>query len=85
MAKNKRREIGEGDRESARRYNKHAREFVESAKRKGKNLRPDDWDDDDQFSIDELADAEREALDRAKEQDPQVSRNYKRPTVSRDR
>lgn len=85
MAKDKRQEIGEGDRESARRYNKHAREFVESAKRKGKSLRPEDWNDEGEISNDELAEAEREALDRAKEQDPQVSRDYKRPTVSRDR
>lgn len=84
MAKDKRHEIGEGDRESARRYNKHARETVEAAKRKGKKLRPEDWDEEE-VSLDELTDAELEALDRAREQDPQVSRDYRRPTVSRDR
>lgn len=84
MAKSKQQEIGEGDRESARRYNKHAREFVESEKRKGRKLRPDDWDDED-VPMDELTDAERAALKRAKEQDPQVSRDYRRPTESRDR
>jgi hypothetical protein len=32
--------------------------------------------------MDELSDAEQAALDRAKEQDPQVSRDYKKPTRS---
>ena len=83
MSEDKRKEIGEGDRESARRYNKHTREFVEEARRKGHDLRPDDHDGD--FDPDELEEAEEAALERAKEQDPQVSRDYERPTVSRNR
>lgn len=80
MSEDKRREIGEGDRESARRYNKDTREFVDSELRKGRNARPDHLDDD--VDMDELTEAEQAALDRAKEQDPQVSRDYKKPTRS---
>ena len=79
-SKEKRQEIGEGDRESARRYNKHTRDFVESELDGGRSLRPDDDDTDiDPF---ELTEAERMALERAREQDPQVSRDYKKPTQS---
>ncbi len=73
-------EIGEGDRESARRYNEHTRQFVESELSKGNSMRPDDRDM--AADPDELAEAERAALDRAKEQDPQVSRDYRKPTKS---
>jgi hypothetical protein len=80
MSEEKRREIGEGDRESARRYNKHTREFVDSESRKGRSPRPETLDEEVQ--MDELTEAEQAALDRAKEQDPQVSRDYKKPTRS---
>jgi hypothetical protein len=80
MSEDKRREIGEGDRESARRYNKHTREFVDSELRNGRTLRPESAGDE--ADMDELTEAEQAALDRAKEQDPQVSRDYKKPTRS---
>jgi hypothetical protein len=80
MSDDKRREIGEGDRESARRYNKHTREFVDSELRNGRALHPESAGDE--ADMDELTEAEQAALDRAKEQDPQVSRDYKKPTRS---
>ena len=83
MPGKKGREIGEGDRESARRYNRHTREFVESEARRGHKLRPESGGDD--VEMDELTEAEQAALDRAKEQDPQVSRDYKKPTQSSKR
>ncbi len=89
MSQDKRREIGEGDRESARRYNKHTREFVEAERRrKARKVRPGEADDDfdeEEWSADELREAEKAALERARERDPQVSRDYHRPTVSRGR
>jgi hypothetical protein len=80
MSEDKRREIGEGDRESARRYNKHTREFVDSESRQGRSPRPEPLDEE--VEMDELSEAEQAALDRAKEQDPQVSRDYEKPTRS---
>lgn len=79
-SKDKRQEIGEGDRASARRYNEHTREFVERELDNGRKLRPDD--DDAAFEQDELTEAEQAALDRSKEHDPQVSRDYNKPTKS---
>jgi hypothetical protein len=67
-------EIGEGDRESARRYNENAREFVEneldeaSSEPAGRDV-----------PTDELTDAEKKARARVKETDPEVSRNYDNP------
>jgi hypothetical protein len=72
---------GEGDRESARRYNKDARDFVESEDYRKEVKRPDPAKD----SLDEaLKDAEAEALRRAKETDPQVTRDYEKPTRADD-
>jgi hypothetical protein len=89
MSGNKRREIGEGDRESARRYNKHTREFVEAERRKGRQFSAgeadDDFDDEEWVSGDDLTPAERKALDSAREENRQVSRSYRRSTISRDR
>jgi hypothetical protein len=88
MSKNKRQEIGEGDRESARRYNKHTRKFVQAEQRKGRRFGAggaDDDFDDDEWAGGELTPAEKKALDSSREEDPQVSRSYRRPTVSEDR
>jgi hypothetical protein len=61
---------GEGDRESARRYDEATREFVESGKvgeaaEKAKGQDPT-----------EAENAERAGRERAKEQDPAVHRDY---------
>jgi hypothetical protein len=72
-----RKEIGEGDRESARRYNENARDFVEneldeaSSEAAGRDV-----------PTDELTDAEKKARARVKETDPEVSRNYDKPAGS---
>ena len=88
MSRNKRGEIGEGDRESARRYNKHTREFVETEQRKGRRFGADTADDDfdeEEWDVEDLTPAEKTGLDSAREEDPQVSRSYRRPTVSSNR
>lgn len=72
---------GEGDRESARRYNKDTRDFVESEDYRKDVKRPDPA----KHPLDEaLKDAEAEALRRAKETDPQVTRDYEKPTRADD-
>ena len=88
MSHDKRREIGEGDRESARRYNQHTRKSVEAKQRRAREMQPgaaDDDFDEEEWSAAELREAEKAALERAREQDPQTSRDYHRPTVNRDR
>ena len=64
---------GEGDREAAHRYNESAREFVESGN-------AEDAPDPAGQPEESAAWAEREGKARAKELDPEVHRNYKRPT-----
>ena len=67
---------GEGDRESARHYNRETRDFLRSGKgkkavdkvRKGKD--PSEPDDER---------AETEGRSRAKEKDPGVTRDYRNP------
>jgi hypothetical protein len=65
---------GEGDRESARRFNKKEREFVKSGKGKKAiqkaRRRGDEAGDGD-------IKAERKARARAKEHDPAVTRDYR--------
>lgn len=58
---------GEGDRESARRYNEHNREFVESGKvdEAARNAEPD-------------PEAEKAGRERAKELDPEVEHKSKK-------
>lgn len=56
---------GEGDRESARRYNKDAQKFARSGKSAGETRRDPE--------------AERKGRSRAKEVDPGVHRNYSKP------
>jgi hypothetical protein len=71
---NKPRNQGEGDRESAKRYNEKTRKFVESgkveeaAKTAGKGDKK------------EMARAEQAGKDRARELDPAVNRDYSKPT-----
>lgn len=56
---------GEGDRKSARRYNKDAHEFARSGKSGGETRRDPE--------------AERKGRARAKEVDPEVHRDYTKP------
>jgi hypothetical protein len=66
---------GEGDREAARRFNRKSEEFAHS--RKGKNA----IEEGAELSEEEAREArrkEREGLQRAKEEDPQVVRDYTR-------
>ncbi len=73
MADNPRNQ-GEGDRESARRYNEKTQKFVksgkvdEAARRAGKGDKQ------------EMERAEQAGKDRAKELDPAVDRDYSKPT-----
>lgn len=65
---------GEGDKDSARRYNEATRDFVESGKAgdaAGKAAGQDPA---------EAADAEERGRERAREQDPAVHRDYSKPT-----
>jgi hypothetical protein len=65
---------GEGDRESAARYNEATHEFVESGKvdeAAGKAQGQDPA---------EARDAEQTGLERARETDPAVHRDYSKPT-----
>jgi hypothetical protein len=65
---------GEGDRESAKRYNKGTQEFVEAGKVDEAARRAGDADPE------ELEKAEREGEARAKELDPDEERDYTKPT-----
>ncbi|TVP79318.1 hypothetical protein [Thioalkalivibrio sp.] len=65
---------GEGDRESARRYNKDTREFVESGKVDEAARKAGEGDKE------EMERAEETAEERARELDPAVHRDYSKPT-----
>lgn len=65
---------GEGDRESARRYNRNTQKFVESGKVEEAAKRAGDADPK------ELEEAEKAGKKRAKELDPAVERDYSKPT-----
>lgn len=65
---------GEGDRESAKRYNRNTQEFVKSGKVEEAAKRAGDADPK------ELEEAEKEGKKRAKELDPAVGRDYSKPT-----
>lgn len=71
---NKPRNQGEGDRESAKRYNEKTKKFVESGKveEAARNAGKGDKQ--------AMERAERAGKDRAKELDPAVNRNYSKPT-----
>jgi len=65
---------GEGDRKSARRYNERTEKFVESKKgKKAMDKDPLPTAEDKQAA----KDAEKKGLDRAREKDPQVVRDYR--------
>lgn len=65
---------GEGDRESAKRYNRNTQEFVKSGKVEEAAKRAGDADPK------ELEEAEKEGKKRSKELDPAVERDYSKPT-----
>lgn len=64
---------GEGDRESARRFNRNAQEFVESGKVDDAARRAGEGDQK------EMDQAEKAGRERAKELDPAVERDYTKP------
>jgi len=65
---------GEGDRKSARRYNESTEKFVESKKgKKAMDKDPLPTAEDKKAA----KDAEKKGLDRAREKDPQVVRDYR--------
>jgi hypothetical protein len=64
---------GEGDKEAAREYNESTRQFVESGKVEEAAERAGDQDPA------EAERAERAGIDRAKEKDPAVHRDYRKP------
>lgn len=64
---------GEGDRESAKRYNKDTQEFVESGKVDEAARKAGQGDKE------EMERAEKAGEDRAKEYDPAVDRDYSKP------
>lgn len=61
---------GEGDYESARRYQEETEQFVKSGKMKRKTASIGQSDEV------ELGEAEKAGADRAKEEDPAVTRDY---------
>lgn len=65
---------GEGDRESAKRYNEDTQEFVESGKVDEAAKKAGQGDKK------EMERAEQAGKDRAKELDPAVDRDYSKPT-----
>ena len=64
---------GEGDRESAGRYNEATREFVESGKVKQALERVGEQEPQEAES------SERAGRERAKEEDPAIHRDYRKP------
>lgn len=67
---------GEGDRESARRYNEATEKFVKSAKGRDERHKADHSGDNEKSELDA---AVREAESHAKEHDPESKRDYSRP------
>ncbi len=65
---------GEGDRESARRFNRNARDFVESGKVEDAARRAGESDKE------EGEQAEKVGRERAKEFDPAVTRDHSKPS-----
>jgi hypothetical protein len=64
---------GEGNREAAREYNEQTREFVRSGKVEDAARQAGEQDPE------EARQSEREGLEHAKEEDPEVSRDYGQP------
>jgi hypothetical protein len=69
----KKRMQGEGDRESAKRYNEDTKEFVKSGKVDEAARKAGEGDKE------EMEHAEKVGKDRAKEFDPAVDRDYSKP------
>lgn len=67
---------GEGDRESARRYNEAAEKFVNSAKGREERRKADHSGDKSKTELDA---AVREAEAHAKEHDPESKRDFSKP------
>lgn len=67
---------GEGDRDSARRYNDKSRQFAQSDKGKESVKKTDH---SGRHSSDELKKAEADAVARVKENDPEALRDYSKP------
>jgi len=65
---------GEGDRESAKRYNENTQEYVESGKVEEAARKAGKGDPED------MAKAEKAGEKRAKELDPAIDRDYSKPT-----
>ncbi len=65
---------GEGDRESAKRYNEKTQEHVESGNVEKAARKAGEGD------TEEMAKAEKAGEERAKELDPSVDRDYSKPT-----
>jgi len=65
---------GEGDRESAKRYNENTREYVKSGKVEKAAREAGKGD------AEEMEQAEKAGEERAKELDPAVDRDYSKPT-----
>lgn len=67
---------GEGDRESARRYNEKTQQFVKTEKGKSATKKADHSGGN---SAKDLKKAEKDALARVKENDPEALRDYSKP------
>jgi len=69
---------GEGDRESARRFNEAERAFVESERGRSaiRSSKPASSPDEEH----EIEEAEQAAQRRAKENDPEEARDYRKPS-----
>ncbi len=67
---------GEGDRDSARRYNEKTQKFVKSDKGRASTKKADHKG---RNSPEELKKAEEDAAARAKENDPEALRDYTKP------
>jgi hypothetical protein len=67
---------GEGDREAARRFNRDEQEFVQSKRGRDAIEREPTMDPDES---EQLRDAELAARRRARENDPEEKRDYRKP------
>ena len=68
---------GEGDRESARRFNEAERAFVESER--GRAAIRSSGGTHDEEEEDDLREAEADAASRARENDPEEKRDHRKP------
>lgn len=67
---------GEGDRESARNFNKKSQQFLNTEKGRESVEKSDHLGE---FSSDEVKNAENDAASRAHENDPEALRDYNKP------